>query len=207
MSLVLLVAKGLSIIAIVRSNQLTKPLNVPDAAYRCRDTDPNSYRKARSCLSKAIRDAKRTYRHRIEKKFQSGDSRALWSSINLITQYKGTLNSVQSDDVTLPDRLNEFYARFDLDNNSEPSPAPCDDDQASFVVSDHDVRRSFCKLDEHKASGPDGITPRLLKLCCSPVGKRCSRKFLTGHFASALSHHVLRKLLLFPFQRQIPFPA
>ncbi|KAJ8032055.1 hypothetical protein HOLleu_25467 [Holothuria leucospilota] len=88
----------------------------------------------------------------------------LWSSINLITQYKVTLNSVQSDDVTLSDRLNEFYARFDLDNNSEPSPAPCDDDQPPFVVSDHGARRSFYKLDEHKASGPDGITPRLLKM-------------------------------------------
>ncbi|KAJ8037650.1 hypothetical protein HOLleu_18529 [Holothuria leucospilota] len=41
----------------------------------------------------------------------------------------------------------------------------------------------------------------------APRWQRCSRKFLTGHFASALSHHVLRKLLLFPFQRQIPFPA
>ncbi|KAJ8046609.1 hypothetical protein HOLleu_05342 [Holothuria leucospilota] len=41
----------------------------------------------------------------------------------------------------------------------------------------------------------------------APRWQRRSRKFLTGHFVSALSHHVVRKLLLFPFQRQILFPA
>ncbi|KAJ8018958.1 hypothetical protein HOLleu_42751 [Holothuria leucospilota] len=35
----------------------------------------------------------------------------------------------------------------------------------------------------------------------TPRWQRCSRKFLTGHFVSALSHHVLRKLLLYPFLR------
>ena len=89
--------------------------------------------------------------------------------MNLITQYKGPSKSAYPDDVTLPDRLNEFYARFDLDNNSEPSPAPCASDQPPFVITDHDIRRAFSKLKEHKAPGPDGISPRLLKLCGSQL--------------------------------------
>ena len=43
-------------------------------------------------------------------------SRALWSNMNLITNYKGPSKSADPDDVTLPDRPNEFYARFDRDN-------------------------------------------------------------------------------------------
>ncbi|KAJ8018802.1 hypothetical protein HOLleu_43012 [Holothuria leucospilota] len=41
----------------------------------------------------------------------------------------------------------------------------------------------------------------------TPRWQRFSQKSLTGHFVSALSHHVLRKLLIYPFLRQIPFPA
>ena len=138
-----------------------------DAAYRCRDTDSESYRNARSALKKAIRQEKRTFRDRVEEKFESGDSTALRSNMNLITNYKAPSKSADPDDVTLLDRLNEFYARFDRNNKSTASPAPCDDDQPPFVITDHDVRRNFSKLEEHKAPGPDGITTRLLKLCCS----------------------------------------
>ena len=63
-----------------------------DAAYRCRDTDPESYRNARSALKKAIRREKRAFRDRVEK-FESGDSKALWSNMNLITNYKGPSKS------------------------------------------------------------------------------------------------------------------
>ena len=129
-----------------------------------------TYRHAKRELKKAIREAKRSHRDRVEEKFQSGDSKALWSNINLITNYKGHSKTADPDDVTLPDRLNEFYARFDRDNNSQPSLAPRDDDDVTpLVITEHDVRRTFAAVKERKAAGPDGITPRLVKTCSAQL--------------------------------------
>ena len=86
--------------------------------------------------------------------------------MNTITQYKGSKRTVDSDDVTLPDKLNEFYARFDRENDTTPTPIPIDNNSPpALVITEQDVYTVFNKLNEHKAAGPDNIRPRLLKKC------------------------------------------
>ena len=90
--------------------------------------------------------------------------------MNIITQYKGPKKSVNIDDVTLPDKLNSFYARFDRDNSTTPTPRPIDaSTPPPFFVSVEDVRTEFRRLKERKAAGPDEIRPRLLKRCCAEL--------------------------------------
>ncbi|PIK41457.1 hypothetical protein BSL78_21686 [Apostichopus japonicus] len=86
-----------------------------------------------------------------------------------ITNYKGVKRSADSDDAELPDKLNEFYTRFDKDNNSQPSPANNTDVTAPFVIDVTSVRNNFKRLNERKAPGPDGITPKLLKICAEQL--------------------------------------
>ena len=138
-----------------------------DIAYRSRKDDPDSYQKAKSDLNKVIIESKNNLRDRIEEKFKSGNASDMWSNMNLITNYKGPRKSADQSDVTLPDKLNEFYARFDRDNTSSPSPLPRSDDdtEAPFVITEHDVRRAFASLKPNKGAGPDGISPRYLRLC------------------------------------------
>ena len=59
---------------------------------------------------------------KLEAIFYSRDSQNLWDNMNIITQYKGPKKLVNTDDVTLPDKLNTFYARFDRDNKTTPAP-------------------------------------------------------------------------------------
>ena len=113
---------------------------------------------------------KMLYRDKLEENFSSGDSKQLWANMNIITQYKGPKKSTDSDDVTLPNKLNDFYARFDRNNLSTPAPLPSDDDTPlPLTITEHDVRREFGRLKEHKAAGPDDIRPRLLKHCRSEL--------------------------------------
>ena len=141
-----------------------------DRAYRFRSTDPEKYRAAKKDLDMAIYNSKTIYKHKLEDIFNSGDSKKLWSNMNLITQYKGTKKSADSDDVELPDKLNEFYARFDRDNTTTPTPLPVDEEEpCPLTITDHDVRREFGRLKEHKAAGPDQIRPKLLKFCKSEL--------------------------------------
>ena len=67
-------------------------------------------------LRKAIRDAKKSLKDRLEKKFSSINSREIWFSIDSLTIYKGPKTTVSSDDTTLPNKLSDYYARFDNGN-------------------------------------------------------------------------------------------
>ena len=98
-----------------------------DLPHRFKDTDPDAYRKAKSDLKNGIRDAKQSFKTGIEEKFATDDSREVWANMNLVTQYKGHKRSADSDDTSLPDKLNDFYAKFDKANTSELVSVSCDE--------------------------------------------------------------------------------
>ncbi|GFR73361.1 Non-LTR (Long terminal repeat) retrotransposon and domain-containing protein [Elysia marginata] len=87
--------------------------------------------------------------------------------MSLITQYKKERQSADSEDSSLLDKLNEFYARFDRENTSTPVPLPCDNHDPPFLVTEQETRRALTRLDMNKAAGPDNIKPRLLKTATS----------------------------------------
>ena len=62
--------------------------------------------------------------------------------------------------------MNNFYARFDRENSTSPSLHAVEEySPPSFIISIDNVRLAFNKLNISKASGPDNISPRLLRLC------------------------------------------
>ncbi|XP_071831966.1 uncharacterized protein [Apostichopus japonicus] len=146
-------------------------LKAKDEAYRTKTTDPDLYHRAKSDLRKAIKKAKRAQKDRIEQKFQTANSREVWANIEAITQYKGVKRSVNTDDAALPDKLNEFYARFDRGNSNQPIPVNNGHATAPFNSDITLVNYKFKRLNERKAAGPDGITPKLLKMCAEQLAE------------------------------------
>ncbi|KAI5628809.1 gastrula zinc finger protein XlCGF28.1-like [Silurus asotus] len=90
-------------------------LKTRDSAFRA--GDKAALKTARAKLSFAIREAKRSHAKRIHGHFQnSGDTRRMWQGIQVITNYKITSPACDCD-ASLPDVLNDFYARFEVQNN------------------------------------------------------------------------------------------
>eukprot|EP00061_Rhincodon_typus_P002980 g18982.t1 len=79
--------------------------------------DPDRYRKPRHDLCKAVRDAKRQYRTKLEAQPYQTDSRCLWQGLNNITGYKMKRSKIVDKDTSLPDVLNAFYAWFELNTS------------------------------------------------------------------------------------------
>ena len=76
-------------------------------------------------LHKAIKQAKRQYRDKVESQFNCSDARQMWQGLQTILDYKGKTSHI-ADTVLLPDKLNTFFARFE-DNTVPPTrPAPRD---------------------------------------------------------------------------------
>ncbi len=66
--------------------------------------------------SRGIKNAKRLYGNKINNQFtNSRDTRSLWQGIQTITDYKPPPQACD-DDTSLPDALNHFYSRFEMQN-------------------------------------------------------------------------------------------
>ncbi|KAK3507617.1 hypothetical protein QTP70_030788 [Hemibagrus guttatus] len=106
-----------------------------------RTGDKTALRTARAKLSRAIREAKRMHAQRIHGHFQdSRDSRRMCQGMQATTNYKTTPSACDRD-ASLPDVLNDFYARFEAQNNiAAGKTIPPPNDQVLYL-STADVRR------------------------------------------------------------------
>ena len=144
-------------------------LKAKDEAYKNKTNDPAAFKKARSEWKKAVRRSKQNYKEKLESNFNTNDSKQVWSSISQITNYKGPKKQVVCSDPSLPNQLNEFYARFDLHNSTQPAFALSGEIQPELVIEESEVRKVFTTLKKKKAPGPDGVSPLLLINCASQL--------------------------------------
>ncbi len=114
------------------------------------------------------------FKDKVQSAFENMASKEMWSGLKTLagmTDKKKDIPTQKGKEQEYTEQLNEFYARFDnqdfSDNISEvknelrlsmPS-------EPSFVIKDHEVYLSFQKLKQGKASGPDSLSPKILKLC------------------------------------------
>ena len=64
-------------------------------------------------LRKAIKQAKCLYRDKVDSQFNGSDTRSMWQGLQEITDYKNKNSHVTDTDVTLSDKQNTFFARFE----------------------------------------------------------------------------------------------
>ncbi|KAK3569400.1 hypothetical protein QTP86_027946, partial [Hemibagrus guttatus] len=113
--------------------------------------------------------ALRTHAHRIYGHFQdSADSRHMWQGIQAITNYKITPSACDSD-ASLPDALNDFYARFEAQNNVAVKKAIPSPNNQVLCLSTTDVRRTLCRVNPRKSAGPDNIPGRVFRECAEQL--------------------------------------
>ena len=138
-------------------------LNARTTAFKSGHTE--EYKKASYALRKTIRAAKREYRAKVESQFNTTNTRSLWQGLNTITDFRRETPSVDHISAALPDQLNTFYARFEVNHTVLPERAPATADSAPHSVSVADVCKAFKRVNSRKAPGPDGIPGRILKVC------------------------------------------
>ena len=95
----------------------------------------------------------------------------MWDGMKRMVGYKNkqtTLKVDKGNENKYADELNSFYARFDCHDFSRQTDdlrqqlADCDDDP--IKIDAHQVMKTFLDLKPNKASGPDGLKPKILKI-------------------------------------------
>ena len=130
-------------------------------AYK--DNDKVKYKKAKYAAKKAAKTGKAKYRDKFEENLTTNNSENIWQGLKAIPNYKPSTKNATATDTNHPDRLNDFYSRFDKQNTTSPSSFTPSSSLPPFTVDEYVVRRMFQRLNSRKAAGPDNISPCLLK--------------------------------------------
>ncbi len=113
-------------------------LKTRDEAFR--SGDKAALKTARANLSRGIKNAKRSHAQKINNHFtDSRDTRSLWQAIQTITDYKPPPQACD-DDPSLPDTLNHFYSRFEMQNDTPAQKLPTPPNDQALCLSAADVR-------------------------------------------------------------------
>ena len=95
----------------------------------------------------------------------------MWQGIQAITDYKPTNTIPQNSDASFPDELNNFYARFDRDNQEAAIKAVLTSDNQPLTLSSIAVCAALSRIHARKAAGPDGILGRVLRVCAGQLAE------------------------------------
>ncbi|KAK3518576.1 hypothetical protein QTP70_004095 [Hemibagrus guttatus] len=143
----------------------------------------DSYKAASYNVRKAVKEAKQRYGRKLESQLQQSDSRTLWQGLRTITDYKAPTSGISNVDASLADELNIFHTHFkaaainakanakanaNVITNAKANASGCRQEknantENAFIISKHDVRRAFRRVNTRKAAGPDGISGRVLR--------------------------------------------
>ena len=79
-------------------------------------------------------------RKKLDEDISNASSRDLWRGMSKVTGYKPSWKGITDDDCTLPDRLNEFYSRFNRPVTTTPPSAL--ESKPPLTVTNADTRRA-----------------------------------------------------------------
>ncbi len=135
------------------------------SAFKSGNTDDR--KQASYDLRRTIKATKRQYKNKVVEQFNTNNARSIWQGINNITGFKGNKPATVNIATSLPDELNNLYARFEAHNtaHTESAPVAAAEKVSPLSISVVDVTRSFKRVNIRKAVGPDGIPGRVLRSC------------------------------------------
>ena len=125
-------------------------------------------------LKSKIQSSKKSYKDKVESSFESMDSKGMWNGLKTMSGMKKTSKEIPIKKGTEKDYaedLNKFYARFDTYDFSKNIQTVKEDlsltteNDFLFEIKPYEVLSNFRKLKQCKASGPDNISCKVLKLC------------------------------------------
>ncbi|PIK40697.1 hypothetical protein BSL78_22452 [Apostichopus japonicus] len=129
-------------------------------------------------LGRAIKKGKDLYKCKIDSHFTGNNMKEVWAGIRLMSCYmkdNRSTDKLPNTSREYANELNVFYNRFDhLDFSHEIGElremlSMQSYPQQFLTVTAHQVRAEFSKLNVSKAAGPDGLLPRVLKLCSNQL--------------------------------------
>lgn len=177
-------------------------LNEKKRAFR--DRDKERLKQVQAELRVRLKEAKDSYRRKVEQKLQQNNMREAWDGMKIITGCSSKRGGAVEGDADRANQLNLFFNRFNsaatptttttmapspkINNNSKRASKSSPSPPAHLTLTNPalpvmnnitaaQVSNQLRKICASKAAGPDGVSPRLLKTCAAELGEPLQRIF------------------------------
>ena len=166
-----------------------------------------------STLRRQIANCKREYREKVEKQFQTGNIRQAWQGIKTMAgvppQTPSAATPTPGDSVAeFSNQLNAHFARFEEDFSQDLAAVTEElrtkarpSDAWVMEIGEEEVEKTFRRLHTRKAVGPDGVSGKILKACCSQLASVFTRIFNTS-LSSSLVPAAWKQSIIHPLPKK-----
>lgn len=89
----------------------------------------------------------------------------MWQGIKTVTGYNNNTTATIPSDSTLPDTLNQVFARFDHRSSNPDTIAAPPGNNDLLQLQTHQFTATLCRVDARKAPGPDGVPGHAFNAC------------------------------------------
>ena len=124
------------------------------------------YHKMKRLISTEMKKSKKSYSLKIQQHLANEPAKA-WTDIKKLSGLPTNTTTPVKNNFT-PDKLNTFFTRFEKPVSKTQCNTP--DNTAlqtapAFEISEDNVLKQLKYLNPRKGAGPDGLIPKILKLC------------------------------------------
>lgn len=139
-------------------------------------SDKSELKRVQKDLNVCIKNAKHAYKVKVENMFKTNKTKDAWTGLKNLTGFKTKSCMPEPNNMSeYVNKLNDFYARFDVfdcesECNEELNLLNAKND-SQIEISHDDVLKILRNVKTGKASGPDNVPGKVLKLCRNELVK------------------------------------
>ena len=125
-----------------------------------------------------FKEKKKKYKEKIEKHLQENNMKKVWHGVNLMSGYESKhsksfankmKNKATLEYVNDLDKSYNMFNRHDFSKCIDHVKSNAFGNNSHCVCTNEQTRKEFNRLRPSKAAGPDGISPKVLKMCSSQL--------------------------------------
>ena len=146
------------------------------------------YHKLKKLVSKEIKKSKEEYSKNIQQHLIKEPARA-WKDIKKLNGLPTSTSTTDHEIPFKPDDLNTFFARYEKPDINQPTIDETKMTAPPFEVDEEVVLKQLKTLNTRKGAGPDGLIPKVLRLCAYQLAP-----IITKLFRSSIEQHTTPKL-------------
>ena len=122
------------------------------------------YHKLKRQISKENKKSREHYSKKIQQHLANDPANA-WNDIKKISGLPTNATQPATHINIKPDELNKFFSRYEKPNTTTPETVSSNSTAPHLEITEDQVRKQLLHLNSRKGAGPDGLIPRVLKLC------------------------------------------
>ena len=135
------------------------------------------YHKLKRLITREMKKSKKDYSLKIQQHLAKEPAKA-WTDIKKLSGLPINNSAPVKNDFT-PDELNTFFTRYEKPhtNHADILPDAHTNTAPPLEISEDNVLKQLKYLNPRKGAGPDGIIPKVMKLCCYQLAPTITRLF------------------------------